>query len=82
MAAFIASIPWNFYAPLTIFKGFLIIFTGPDFGPMRTSEEKALQGNVGGIQGGGAEPPKANTRGTVIDILLPITALSIFAVMA
>lgn len=68
MAAFIASIPWNFYALLSIFMVFFIIFTGLDFGPMRTSEEKALQGNVGGIQGGGAEPPKANPRGTVMDM--------------
>lgn len=82
MAAFIASIPWNFYALLSIFMVFFIIFTGLDFGPMRTSEEKALQGNVGGIQGGGAEPPKANPRGTVMDMLVPITALIIFAVLA
>ena len=82
MAAFIASIPWNFYALLSIFMVFFIIFTGLDFGPMRTSEEKALQGNVGGIQGGSAEPPKANPRGTVMDMLVPITALIIFAVLA
>ena len=58
MAAFIASIPWNFYALLSIFMVFFIIFTGLDFGPMRTSEEKALQGNVGGIQAAALNRPK------------------------
>lgn len=82
MAAFIASIPWNFYALLSIFMVVFIIWTGLDFGPMRRSEEKALAGDVGGIRGGGAEPPKPNPNGTVADMLIPIAALIILAVLS
>ena len=49
---------------------------------MCDSEAKALKGDVGGIQGGGAEPPKANPNGTVMDMLVPIVALIVFAVLA
>ena len=75
MAAFIASIPWNFYALLSIFMVFFIIATGLDFGPMRRSEERAAAGDTGGVRGGGAEPPKPNPRGRVSDMLIPICAL-------
>ncbi len=81
-AAFIASIPWNFYALLSIFLVFFIITTGLDFGPMRRCEERALAGDVGEVKGGGAEPPKANPRGTVMDMLVPIGALIVLAVLS
>ncbi|MDO5532027.1 Na+/H+ antiporter NhaC family protein [Sutterella sp.] len=83
MAAFIASIPWNFYALLSIFMVFFIIITDLDFGPMRKSEERAAAGNIGAVEGGGgAEPPKANPNGHVMDMIIPILALIIFAVLA
>ena len=82
MAAFIASIPWNFYALLSIFMVFFIIATGLDFGPMRRSEERAAAGDTGGVRGGGAEPPKPNPRGRVSDMLIPICALIVLAVLS
>lgn len=38
---FIASIPYNFYALLTIAFVFFIVITGLDFGPMKTAEAEA-----------------------------------------
>ncbi len=84
MAAFIATIPWNFYALLSILMVFFIVVTGYDFGPMRRAEERALRGEVEAAtaSSAGAEPPKANPRGTLWDMLVPIFALIVFAVLA
>lgn len=82
MAAFIATIPWNFYALLCILMIFFIVFTGYDFGPMREAEERAARGEGLGASTGSAEPPKANPRGTIWDMLVPIVALIVFAVLS
>lgn len=83
MAAFIATIPWNFYALLSILMIFFIALTNFDFGPMAKSEERALSGTAeeGGVAGH-AEPPKANPRGKLFDMLVPILSLIVFAVLA
>lgn len=83
MAAFIATIPWNFYALLSILLIIFIIATDFDFGPMRRSEERAAAGDIGASESSqGAEPPNPNPRGRVIDMLVPITALIVFAVLS
>ena len=41
MAAFMAAIPWNFYAILTIALVVFLIWRGRDFGPMLTAEAEA-----------------------------------------
>lgn len=83
MAAFVASIPWNFYALLCLLLVFFIVLTGLDFGPMRNSEERAQRGEVASTNmATSAEPPKSNPRGRVLDMIVPIFALIIFAVLA
>ncbi|MBP3438995.1 MAG: Na+/H+ antiporter NhaC family protein [Sutterella sp.] len=82
MAAFIASIPWNFYALLCILMVFFITMTGYDFGPMRAAEERAARGEDKGAMGASAEPPRANPHGTLWDMLVPIFALIVFAVLS
>ena len=82
MAAFVASIPWNFYALLCVLMVFFIVFTGYDFGPMQTSEDRALRGEENTAMSTSAEPPKSNPRGRVMDMLVPIFALIVFAVLA
>lgn len=82
MAAFIAAIPWNFYALLSIAMILFIVITNYDFGPMARAEERALAGDVGEGAAGHAEPPHANPRGRVFDMLVPIFALIVFAVLA
>lgn len=41
-AAFLGSIPWNFYCLLAIAAVPMIILIGRDFGPMRHAEERAI----------------------------------------
>lgn len=43
---FVASIPYNLYALLTIFFVFFMLVTGRDFGSMRTAEEAARAGRT------------------------------------
>ncbi len=83
MAAFIASVPWNFYALFSIVMVLFIVSTGYDFGPMEVAEERARAGDVGDSgQGRHVEPPKGNENGTVLDMLVPILALIVFAVLS
>lgn len=83
MAAFVASIPWNFYALLSILMILFIVLTGYDFGPMKRAEERALAGDVGDAAAQAhAEPPHANPRGTMWDMLVPVLALIVFAVLS
>ena len=84
MAAFISTIPWNFYALLCLLLIAFIVVTDFDFGPMRKAEERAAKGEQfsGSTNTASAEPPNANPRGTLWDMLVPITALIIFCVLA
>lgn len=84
MGAFVTSIPWNFYALLCILMIIIIVVTDYDFGPMAKSEQRALEGGEETAQTGmtSNEPPAGNPRGTLWDMVIPILALIIFAVMA
>jgi len=53
-ALMIRSIPYNFYPLLAIIMVFIIVLTGKDFGPMRKSEERAI--NLGKVIGDNATP--------------------------
>ena len=81
MAAFIATIPWNFYALLCLL---LIVVPDFDFGPMRKSEERAAKGEqfTSTAATSSAEPPNANPHGTLWDMLVPIASLIVFCVLA
>ena len=43
---FLSTIPYNFYALMTIIMVFFISFTGRDFGPMKKAEERAGQESI------------------------------------
>lgn len=84
MAAFIATIPWNFYALLCLLLIVFIVVTDFDFGPMRKSEERAAKGEqfTSTAAASSAEPPNANPHGTLWDMLVPIASLIVFCVLA
>ena len=84
MAAFIATIPWNFYALLCLLLIVFIVVTDFDFGPMRKSEERAAKGEqfTSTAATSSAEPPNANPHGTLWDMLVPIASLIVFCVLA
>ncbi len=81
MSAFIAAIPYNFYSLLSLLLVALLCFFNWDFGPMRSAEKRAAQGDLGSLAQ--QEQGKLDIKnGTVLDMLLPIGALIVFAVLA
>ena len=75
--AFLATIPYNLYALLTILMVLFICYTGLDFGPMKRAEVAAAQAKASAETG--AE--QAQTKGRVIDLVLPILVLIVCAIL-
>lgn len=84
IALFIRTIPYNLYALLTIAMVLFIAFSGKDFGPMRKHELNAQNGDIfSGIHADVTEgaDEKANEKGKVIDLILPVVLLIVFCVL-
>ena len=85
ISIFVQSIPYNFYALLTLAMMVIIIFLGIDYGPMKTHEENALNGDLftTGITEEAAETLRKGEKkiGSVIDLVLPIVMLIICCVV-
>ena len=64
---FLSTIPYNFYALMTIVMVFFISFTGRDFGPMKKAEERMRA--EGEKERKNEEQTEA--KGKVIDLVLP-----------
>ncbi len=79
---FLKSIPYNFYALLTIVMAIVMAFLQFDFGPMRTHEENALKGDLFTTKSRPFEDSEtvSNGKGKVIDLLLPVIILIICCV--
>ena len=79
---FIMAIPFNFYSLLTIIFVVALILMKFDFGPMRKHEENAMNGDLfsGARVKGDEDVP--NSKGKVIDLILPIVFLLIASVFA
>ena len=84
LGAFVATIPWNFYAIFSLLLVFFLCCTDFDFGPMRRAEEQASRQSVDATASGGTSDDKLkyNPNGTTWDMLVPLGALIVFAVMA
>lgn len=82
---FVQSIPFNFYALLTIVMMILLIVFNIDYGPMADYERKAI--HEGDLHNTGSRTETAEAeensggRGGVIDMLLPIGSLIICCVV-
>lgn len=81
---FISSIPYNFYALLTLAMIVMISLLNVDFGKMAIHERNAMQGDIYTTP----ERPYAdssekgcNPRGKVIDLLVPILALIVCCIL-
>jgi len=83
-AAFVATIPWNFYAIFSLLTVLLVSWGGFDIGPMQRAEELAeATGAAPEAEeeaGQGAAPE--TVRAHVADMLLPICSLIVFAILA
>ena len=74
---FLATIPYNLYALLTIVMVLLISATGKDFGPMKKAEQAARE-RVAEEQ---EEEAGAEKKGRVVDLVLPIAVLIVCAIL-
>ena len=81
---FIASIPYNFYALLSLTMVIMMCLLKVDFGPMKLHEENAMKGDLYTTEArpyANAEEGEGNPNGTVMDLLLPIIALIVSCVL-
>ena len=81
---FISSIPYNFYALLTLAMVIMMCVMKVDFGPMKLHEDNAVKGDLYTTAArpyAGAEGDAGNSNGTVMDLVLPILALIVSCVV-
>ena len=83
LSLLISSIPYNFYALLTLAMVILMCLLKVDFGPMRTHERNAMNGDLYTTAARPyAEEADPNVcKGKVIDLVLPILALIVSCVV-
>ncbi|NLD87165.1 MAG: Na+/H+ antiporter NhaC family protein [Clostridiales bacterium] len=78
---FIRTIPYNFYAILTIIMVFFICFAKFDFGSMKKYEDKAIAEGVPEAAKEDTETSKG-AKGKVYDLVVPIVSLIVITIIA
>lgn len=80
---FIRAIPYNYYALLTIVMMIAIILLNINYGPMRAHEANALKGDLftSGKAAASNEKIPVNSKGKVIDLVIPIITLIVCCVI-
>ncbi len=63
LAVFLAAVPLNFYAVLSVLLVFLVAATGYDVGPMRGAERRAREAGPPADAGANARPPTGAASG-------------------
>lgn len=83
ISLFISTIPYNLYAFLTIFMVIFLAAANFDFGPMKTHENNALNGDIfTSVSKTFPEDEKpATSKGKVIDLILPVVILIVLCVL-
>ena len=84
LTLFIRSIPYNFYALLTLAMVIMITSMGFDYGTMRTHEENAKKGDLFTTDArpyADSDNEPGNPRGKVIDLIVPVVALIVCCVL-
>lgn len=85
LALFCRAIPYNFYSLLTLVFVVAITLMKFDYGPMKKHEMNALNGDLftfGGEVMNDESEVEEDSRGRVIDLILPIVVLIIISVFA
>lgn len=82
LSAFVATIPYNLYALLSILLVIIICCTNLDFGPMAKAEAAAAKGDLGIVDTEIKEEYTPSDKGKVLDMILPVISLIIFSVLA
>ena len=81
---FISSVPYNFYALLSLAMVIMMCLLKVDFGSMRIHEENAMNGDIYTTAArpyADAEADEGNSKGTVMDLVLPILVLIVSCVL-
>lgn len=81
---FIRTIPYNYYALLTLVMMFIIIFRRIDYGPMKKHELNAFKGDLfttGSAGKGSDEKMEISDKGIVMDLVLPVAVLILACIM-
>ena len=73
---FLSTIPYNLYAILTIVMVLFLSISGKDFGPMKQAELRAAESAASE-----ADIEFAESKGRVIDLVLPILVLIVCAIL-
>lgn len=82
---FIQTIPYNYYALLTIYMMLFLTFRRLDYGPMKVHEMNAYHGDLftsGGETEGDLDDSEISPRGTVADLVLPVLVLIVACIFA
>ena len=85
LSLFIRSIPFNFYALLTIVMMIGLVVINVDFGPMARHEKNAAKGDLFSATKSDFKKPEemeVNPKGRVCDLVLPIVVLIICCVIS
>ena len=75
---FLRTIPYNYYAMLTVVMSLSLIFTGAEFGPMKLNEDNAKKGDLFTTADrpyGDDVDDGSDTNGHVIDLIAPVLVL-------
>lgn len=81
--AFMLTVPFNFYAWLTILMVIVVALKGLDFGPMARHEEKALyEDDLGGVPLEETVDQEITGKGSLWDLVIPISGLVLFTLVA
>ena len=75
---FLRTIPYNYYAILTMVMSLFLIFSGFDYGPMKKHEDNALLGDLFTTDDrpyGDDVDDGSDARGHVVDLIAPVLVL-------
>ena len=75
---FLRTIPYNYYAILTMVMSLFLIFSGLDYGPMKKHEDNAILGDLFTTDDrpyGDDADDGSDTRGHVVDLIAPVLVL-------
>jgi Na+/H+ antiporter NhaC len=81
---FLRAIPYNYYAILTIVMMLGLVLMKIDYGPMAKFEKNAVENDdlfSGSNPYAAAENEEVNSKGTVLDLVLPVVVLVVFCVI-
>jgi tetracycline resistance efflux pump len=88
MSAFISTIPFNFYALLTVVMIIVVSTTSLDFGPMARFEKRAMEEGI--LDSNSLDENtddeisklKVSSKGTVADLVVPILVLIVTSILS